>query len=250
MEGYGTDSEQLDALRNWWGKNGRYVVAGLVVAALVVGGWRLWDYWQAKRAGAAAALYAPVVIAEQKNDSAAVVKAARAVLAEYPKTAYGALAGLALAKAEFIQHHYMKAERALDQVAGNSPDQGFAAIARLRLARIQLQRGNAKSALATLAKKNIPPAFAVSTDILRGEALHTLGRNAEARRAWQAALAASDAKGNRHRLIEMRLASLPGASASASLPAAAKPAASAAPTAGAASAGAPAAATDRKGGAR
>ncbi|MGH8272981.1 MAG: YfgM family protein [Gammaproteobacteria bacterium] len=221
MEGYGTDSEQIEALRNWWTKNGRYVVAGLVIAALVIGGWRLWNYWQARRAGAAAALYAPVVIAEQKNDSGAVVKAARAVISQYPDTAYGALSGLALAKAQFIQHRYAKAEQALDQVARHSPDKGFATIARLRLARIQLQRGDAKSALATLGKENIAPAFTASADTLRGEAFLALGRNGEARKAWQAALAASDPTGNRHQLLEMQLASLPPAPASGSTPSAA-----------------------------
>ncbi len=226
VEGYGTDSEQIEALRSWWAKYGRYVIAGLVIAAIVIGVWRGWDWWEAKKAGAAAELYAPVVIAEQKGDNAAVANAARAVIGEYPDTAYGALAGLALAKSEFSQHHFIKAEHALTNVIAHSPDQGFATIARLRLASIQMQRGDAKAALATLDKAKIPAAFLVSAETLRGEAYEILGRHAQARAAWQSALAASDPASGRHRLLEMRLAGLslastavPAASVAAGTPA-------------------------------
>ncbi len=208
MEGYSTDSEQIEALRNWWKKNGRYVVAGIVVAALVVGGWRLWGYWQAKRASEAAGLYAAVVLAEQKNDNAAVASAAHALIGQYPDTAYGALAGLALAKAEFARQHLTDAEQALKNVMQDSPDKGLAAVAQLRLASIQIQHADAKTALATL-KGTLPAAFTVTADTLRGEALSALGRNAEARAAWQRAFAASDPQSGAHQLLAMRIASLP-----------------------------------------
>ncbi|MGH8160768.1 MAG: YfgM family protein [Gammaproteobacteria bacterium] len=254
-EGYGTDSEQIEALRSWWAKNGRYVVAGLVVAAIVIGVWRGWDWWEAKKAGAAAELYAPVVIAEQKSDSAGVANAARAVIGEYSGTAYGALAGLALAKAEFSRHHFIKAEQALRSVIANSPDQGFATIARLRLASIELQRGDAGAVLTTLDKTKIPAAFVASADTLRGEAFRTLGRNADARAAWQHAMAASDPTSGRYRLLEMRLGNLPATSTAPAKPAAkasasAKPAAGKAPAANASTAKAGVAGTGAKGASR
>ncbi|MGH8224876.1 MAG: YfgM family protein [Gammaproteobacteria bacterium] len=236
MEGYSTDSEQIDALRNWWKKNGRYVVTGLVVAAIVVGGWRLWGYWQARRASAAAGLYAAVVIAEQKNDNAAIAKGARTLIGQYPDTAYGALAGLALAKAEFAQQHFTDAEQALRNVMQDSPDKGIATVAQLRLASIQIQHADAKAALTTL-NGAIPPAFASTADTLRGEALLALGRKAEARAVWQRALAASDPQSGSHQLLAMRIASLPAAATATMAVTVAKPiAAGAAATANAGSA--------------
>lgn len=210
----GTDSEQIEALKSWWNKNGRYVVIGLVVAAIVIGGWKFWDYWEAKQASAAAGLYASVVLAEQKNDLPAISKAAHAVLEQYPDTAYGTLAALALAKAQFVQHHYVKAEQALNRAISHSPDAGFASIARLRLARIQLQQDKPKQTLSTLDSKRMAPAFVISADTLRGEALLALGRTAEAREAWQKARAASDPSGSRYRLLAMRIAGLPAADSS------------------------------------
>lgn len=214
MEGYSTDSEQIEALRNWWKKNGNYVVAGLVVAALVVGGWRLWGYWQSRRSAEAANLYASVVLAEQKNDNAAIAGAAHKVIGQYPGTAYGALAGLALAKAEFSQQHYTSAEQALNDVMQDSPDKGLAAIAQLRLASVQIQHADPQAALATL-QKGVPSQFTAVADTLRGQALHALGRNAEARAAWKRALAASDPQSGAHRLLAMQLASLPASSTAA-----------------------------------
>ncbi len=214
----GTDSEQIEALKAWWNRNGRYVVIGLVVAAIVVLGWKGWDYWQAKQAGAAARQYSAVVLAEQNNDLSAIVKSANNVLDQYPDTAYGTLAALALAKVEFMQQHYDKAEQALHRAISNAPDSGFASIARLRLARIQLQRGKAKETLKTLDSGQIASSFKISAQTLRGEALLALDRPGDARTAWRKAQAAADPTGSRYRLLGMRIASLPAAAGSSASP--------------------------------
>lgn len=211
MAGTGADTEQIEALRSWWRKNGRWVVTGLVIAAIIVGGWKLWDYWQNRQASAAASAYAAVVLAEQKNNFPRVVKTAHAVLSQYPDSAYGALAGLALAKAQFLQRHYDKASRALIRVINHAPDRGIASIARLRLARVQLQQGNPQAALKTVAGQRIADAFRVSALTVRGKALLALGRVAEARSAWQAAQAMNAPGSARYRLLAMRLAGLPAA---------------------------------------
>lgn len=212
----GTDSEQIEALKAWWQKNGRYVVIGLVVAAIVVLGWKGWDYWEARQASAAAGQYAAVVLAERNNDLPAIVKSANKVLDQYPGTAYGTLAALALAKVEFMQQHYDKAEQALQRAISNAPDPGFASIARLRLARIQLQQGKAKDALKTLDSGQIASSFEVSAQTVRGEALVALDRPGAARAAWRKAQAATDPTGSRYRLLGMRIASLPASDSSAS----------------------------------
>lgn len=235
MEGYTTESEQLEALRKWWDKNAKWIIAGLVMAAVVIGGWRLWGFWQAKRAAEAATLYSAVVEAEQKSDNAAVSAAAQKVIHAYPDTAYGALAGLARAKAEFAQHHLSDAAAALKAVIANSPDRSLAAVARLRLARVQLQMGDADAALATL-RGHGQGAFGAAAESVRGDALLQLGRSHEARAAYAKALAAAKAGSGLHRLLQLRLASLPataGAAAPASTPAAAATTPAAAATGGA-----------------
>lgn len=219
MEGYTTESEQLAALRKWWDQNAKWIIAGLVAAALVVGGWRLWGYWEAKRAAEAATLYAAVVQAEQKGDNAVVAAAAQKVVHAYPDTAYGALAGLALAKVEFAQQHLSDAVASFKAVIAHSPDPGIAAVARLRLARVQLQMGKADEALATL-RGHARGAFGAAAESIRGDALMQLGRPHEARTAYAQALARSSSDSALHRLLQLRLASLPAA-ATASAPAAA-----------------------------
>lgn len=226
MEGYTTESEQLAALRKWWDQNAKWIIAGLVLAAVTIGGWRLWGYWQARRAGEAAALYAAVVQAEGKGDSAAVANAAQRVVHAFPDTAYGALAGLALAKAEFSQQHLSDAVSAFRAVIAHSPDRGIADIARLRLARVQLQMAKPKAALATL-RGATGGAFGAAAESIRGDALLQLGRRREARTAYATALAQSAADSGLHRLLRLRLASL-SASATTAAPASVPTAASAA----------------------
>lgn len=215
MEGYNTESEQLAALRQWWKKNGNYVVAGIVAGVLVVGGWRLWGYWQARRSAAAANLYAGVVGAEQQSDNAAIVKAAKALIAAYPDSAYGALAGLAMAKADLGQQNLKGAQAALRDVMQHSPDKGLAIVARLRLARLQIQADDPKAALATLAA--VPKgseAFAAAIEETRGDAYTASGNTAAARNAYKTALAKAGPANGMSTLLQMKLASLPVATTS------------------------------------
>lgn len=208
MEGYTTETEQLQALKKWWDQNAKWVIGGLVIAALVVGGWRLWGYWQGKRAAEAAGLYAAVIQAEGQGNNAAVDAAAKKVLHAYPDTAYGALAGLALAKSQFAQQHLSDAIDTLKGVIKHSPDAGLAIIARIRIARIQLQRGNAKEALDML-KGYENGAFEATVQSLRGDAFMQLGRTEAARNAFQQGLKATEASSGLHQLLSLRLASLP-----------------------------------------
>ncbi len=214
MEGYSTEAEQLEEIKQWWNKNGRFVVAGLVIAALVVGGWRFRNYWEARQASQAATLYLAVQAAEQRNDSRAVVKAARAVIKDYPKTAYGAFSGLALAKVELAGRHFARAEQSLRQVIQRSPDAGIAAVARLRLARIQIQAGQPREALKTLDGNHLQ-AFDRQVDTIRGEGLMRLGEDQAARQAFKRALALATPGSSIFTLLKMRLASLPAAAVTA-----------------------------------
>ncbi len=211
MEGYTTEGEQLQAIKHWWEQNARWIIGSLVIAALVVGGWRLWGYWQNERASEAAGLYAAVVQAESRGNNLEVVAAAAAKLMRaYPDTVYGALGGLALAKSQFLQQHLSDAESSLRAVIAHSPDQGLAQIARVRLVRVQLQRGNAKRALATL-KGYERGSFAATMQSLRGDALLQLGDTQAARAAYSKGLAESSAQSGLHQLLALRLASLPAA---------------------------------------
>lgn len=208
MEGYTTETEQLQALKKWWDQNAKWIIGGLVIAALVVGGWRLWGYWQGKRAAEAAGLYAAVVEAEGQGSNAAIDAAANKVLRAYPDTAYGALAGLALAKSQFAEQHLSNAIDTLQGVIKHSPDAGLAIIARIRIARIQLQRGNAKEAL-NVVKGYEKGAFASTVQSLRGDAFKQLGEIDAARNAFQQGLKATDPTSGLHELLSLRLANLP-----------------------------------------
>jgi len=220
LEGYTTETEQLQAIKKWWDQNAKWVIGGLVIAALVVGGWRLWGYWQGKRAAEAAGLYAAVVQAEGQGNNAAVDAAAKKVLHAYPDTAYGALAALALAKSQFAQQHLSDAIDSLRGVIKHSPDAGLAIIARIRIARIQLQRGNAKEALDVL-KGQEQGAFAATVQSLRGDAFMQLGQTEAARNAFQQGLKATETSSGLHQLLSLRLASLPEKDKSKASPASA-----------------------------
>lgn len=208
MEGYSTENEQLEEIKQWWNHNGKFVVTVLVIGALAVGGWRFWGYWQSRRAEQAAGLYDQVLAAENKNDVSKVTKAAKAVMAAYPNTAYATFSGLALAKVEVAQQDYGNAEQVLRKVVRNAPDAGMATVARLRLARVLVQADHARRALDVLARIDDKP-FLAMTDLVRGNALDKLKEMGKAREAYEQALHATPSGSSLHAFLKLKLASLP-----------------------------------------
>jgi predicted negative regulator of RcsB-dependent stress response len=85
----------------------------------------------------------------------------------------------------------------------------IAAIASLRMARVELARGNAQAALDALAKIQIE-GYTAEIEHLRGDALDALGRREDARKAYEAALAATDVNAPQRRLIEAKRDDLAG----------------------------------------
>jgi predicted negative regulator of RcsB-dependent stress response len=43
VESYLSEKEQWEAIKGWFRENGLWIVAGIAVGALGIGGWRWWD---------------------------------------------------------------------------------------------------------------------------------------------------------------------------------------------------------------
>lgn len=203
-----SDEERLEIAKKWWLENYKSIVAGALIAVVVVGGWRYWQYRTTSRSQAAAALFNQLADAMSKQDKDGALKTGNQILDGYSDTPYAAQAALVLAQLQASTGKPADGETMLEWVMKNSKDDGLKLLARLRLARVKLAMDDAQGALDTLNGVDAG-GFASLYDDLRGDADAKLGKSAEARAAYQHALSAwSDNLGDRS-LIEMKINSLP-----------------------------------------
>jgi predicted negative regulator of RcsB-dependent stress response len=200
---YGSDEEQLEALKRWWSDNGTSLMTGIVVVLAVFFGVRQWQASQAATSGVASDLYQQIADLALNRMTATVTEdellAAQGVYntlkTEYADSIYARYAALALARFH-VEHDELGAAAVELQWILDNPDLGLMAeadeelflTARLRLARVKLAQGMPQEAL-DVVRAVEPGSFAGSYAEVEGDALHALGDTDAAREAYERALA-------------------------------------------------------------
>jgi predicted negative regulator of RcsB-dependent stress response len=181
------EQEQLAELKAWWKTNGNTVLTAAIVVLLVVAAWNGWTWYQRAQAAQAGALYDTLQKAARANDAKATRDAAGAILENYPRTTYAALAALTSAKVHFQAGDLKTARAQLTWVIEHARSAQVREIARLRLANVLLDDGAPDEALKVLDDKP-EPAFEALFAAGRGDILVAQKKPAEARAAYRAAL--------------------------------------------------------------
>lgn len=187
------EQEQLATLKAWWKENGGLVMTSVSLVLIVLAAWQGWNYYQRNQAAQASALYETVQKAARAGDLKQVRENAGAILEQYPRTAYAAMAALVSAKSHFQGGDLKTARAQLVWVAENAKDEGLQDLARLRLANVMLDEKAYDEALKALDAKH-GAAFDALYLATRGDVLVAQGKNAEAGAAYKSALEKADAR--------------------------------------------------------
>jgi len=241
MAAYDLDEqEKLGDLKAWWGHFGNFVTGAVLVVALGIAGSQGWKWWTAKQSAEASTLYFALSDAVSKNEAAKVKDALAQLLEKFPGTGYAPRGALLGAKAAFDAGDLATAKTQLEWVVANSKEEELKSLARLRLAAVLIDQKQFDSALAALEGKHSESFAGLFLD-MKGDIFNLQGKVADAKTAYEAALAKLDAKGAQKQYTQLKLDALAGGTAIAAAPAAA-------PATGAASAPAatPAAETGAK----
>ena len=199
------EQEKLAELKAWWKRYGNLILVTVALALLTVAAVRGWDAYKRSQAAEASAVYGEVVKAAQAKDAKKVADLSALVRDDYPRTVYAPLASFVAAKFHVEQGDRKAAREALQWAAEHARDDEMKAIARLRLAYVLLDDKAYDEAMKQLEGEH-PPSFAAAYAEARGDLYAVQGKRAEARTAYQEALAATPPEErNTRELLQFKL---------------------------------------------
>jgi predicted negative regulator of RcsB-dependent stress response len=205
---YETDEEKVEALKKWWKENGFSVVAGILIGLGGVFGWRFWVNYQDSRGQAASAAFEQLMASANAGKADIARSQAQAIQAQYGSTPYATLAALVRARVEMGTGNLPGAKAALEESIKEAPDSAIGQIATLRLARVLLASGDLAAAQALVEQHTGGGSFAGDFAAVEGDIAVAQGRTSEARKAYQAAIAAGAPDPE---LLRLKLENLPPA---------------------------------------
>jgi predicted negative regulator of RcsB-dependent stress response len=208
VEGYESEKEQVEAIRTWWKANGKSIIAGVVLGAGLMLGGRWWLSHQNKQAEIASEQYEEVMQEISKGDNDAALKQGGRLLEVFAKSNYAVLTALELAKVKVDKSDLEGARYYLQWVVDHASADPLKDVARLRLARVLLAKGDKAGALQAVNAVDVK-SFTFPAQELKGDILLAKGDRDSARAAYAAAAAAVPKGGDRKR-IEMKLAEVGG----------------------------------------
>lgn len=146
MSDYLSEEEQLARLKGWWERYGASLTIGLVVAVVVVLGWRWYQSHVEQRVLAASDLYVAYLAAADDARGAL----ADQIVETGSGSAYPAFVLLDQAARAVAAEEVAAAEPLLRRAVAEASGAGLADVGRLRLARVLFDLGREDDALAEL----------------------------------------------------------------------------------------------------
>ncbi|WP_372963948.1 YfgM family protein [Marinobacter sp.] len=206
-----TEEEQVQAIKDWWKKNGSSLLIGIGAALAIVFGWQAWQNHQAQERAEAANQFATLLSAfssggEGSNDTIEFV--AESLRNEHGSSAYAIYGNLVLARQQMmVQKDPEAAIESLQWSLEQASDyNALSLVIRNRLAIAQFAAGQHEAALATLDGAGDAKAFDAVFSELRGDILMAMGDTDGAREAYLAAREQGQASGGD--LLELKLSDL------------------------------------------
>ncbi len=204
------EQEQLDQIKHFWNTWGTLISGVLIVVFGAIAAWNGYQYWQNRQASQAAALSDAMDSAVASADPARIEQVFGDLKSRYAGTAQTGQAGLLAAKALFDAGKLDAAKSVLQWLVQNASDDGYKALARLRLAGVLIDEKAYDEAMKQLSG-SVPAGFEAAFADRKGDVLALQGKKAEAVAEYQSAYKGFDERVDYRRLVEVKLNALGGA---------------------------------------
>jgi predicted negative regulator of RcsB-dependent stress response len=201
------EQEQLADLKHFWDQWGNLITWALIVVFGAIAAYNGWNYWQRAQSMQAAALFDELDRAAAAGETPRVERAFADIRDKFPRTAYAHQAGLLAAKLMEAAGNKDSAKAALMWVAEHASDEGYQAVAHLRLAALLVDAKQYDEALKQLAV-NFPPQFEALAADRRGDIYELQGKKADAKAEYIKAWKGLGEDNDYRQLVEVKLTAL------------------------------------------
>jgi len=201
------EQEQLDQIKHFWAQYGNLITWVLIAVFGSVAAWNGWNYWQRNQSVKAAALYDEIEHAATERDTDKLARALTEMQDRFGSTTFAAQGALLAGKTLFEADKADAARAALSWVSEKATDDAYRAVARLRLAGLELETKAYEPALKTL-QAPMPKAFEPLAADRRGDVLMAQGKTDDAKTQYEAAWRGLSTQVDYRKMVEIKLASL------------------------------------------
>ena len=181
-----TEEQQIEQLKDWWKDNGTPLIVGAALGLSGFFGWKFYTEKQIAYQEAASTLYISVAEELEKDDKTQLIENANAVKNNFSDSSYAILSAFHLAKIAIDKADLDAASSELNWVLDNHKGNELTAIAKIRLARILIAQQKAEQAIPLL-EFDAESGYSEVANLIKGDALLTLGKKAEALEAYKSA---------------------------------------------------------------
>ncbi len=203
------EQESLDQLKAWWEKWGTLTMTIITAGCLAFAAYNGWNWYKRYQGNKATVAYVQLQTAYVQNDEKNIKSLADGLMQEYPSHVFASLAALMKASSDQQAGRLDEARAALSWVINEGKRPEYDAVARVRLAGVELDAGNPQKALEAI--KRVSPEAAGKAMVLDrlGDVHLALGEVENARADWNKALLADANEGYLVPLITLKLQALP-----------------------------------------
>ena len=180
------EQEQVDELKAFWGKYGKYIIYGVIVFFTLYAAFQGWIYYQTKQSLSASELYQSIVVLDEKNTKEIMQKSEN-LIDKYGSTPYAGRAAILFAKASYLEGNKDEAKEKLEWASTHARESATESIALIQLGQILLEEKKYDEALKKVKSIVNEGYFGLAND-LKGDVQNAMGKKEEAKKAYQEAL--------------------------------------------------------------
>ena len=203
------EQESLDQLKAWWEKWGTLTMSVITAGCLAFAAYNGWNWYQRYQGNKATVAYVQLQTAYVQDDEKNIKSLADGLMKEYPGHVFASLAALMKASSDQKAGRIDDARAALNWLINDAKRPEDDAVARVRLAGLELDAKNPQKAMEVL--KGVAASEANAPMVLDrlGDVHFALGEVENARQVWNKAMAADANDGYLLALISLKLQALP-----------------------------------------